>query len=108
MFHAEAMWIHGKGIEREWVETDSISSKAEEIVNKEHNNIIESIRKDFPRFSEKDYKLIALFIMGFEAKTISLLTKCTTKTVYGKKDRIKKKIASSSISNKEQILNLIG
>lgn len=46
--------------------------------------------------------------MGFEAKTISLLTKCTTKTVCGKKDRIKKKIASSSISNKEQILNLIG
>ena len=97
-----------KGILEEFTDDSKEVSKAEDIVNKEHNNIIEGIRKDFPRLSEKDYRLIALFIMGFEAKTIGLLTNYTTKTVYGKKDRIKKTISTSSVANKEIILKLIG
>ena len=97
-----------KDILSEFTDNTKEISKAEDIVNKEHDNIIETIRNEFPAFSEKDYKIIALFIMGFEAKTISLLTNYTTKTVYGKKDRIKKKISSSNSIHKETIINLIG
>lgn len=79
-------------------------SHAEIIVNNAWDNIMNRIRKDYPSFSENDYKLIALSVMGFEAKTISLLMNYTPKTVYGKKARIKQRIADSSVAAKQEYL----
>ena len=79
-------------------------SHAEIIVNNAWDNIMNRIRKDYPSFSENDYKLIALSVMGFEAKTISLLMNYTPKTVYGKKARIKQRIANSSVAAKQEYL----
>lgn len=79
-------------------------SHAEKIVNNAWDNIMNRIRKDYPSFSENDYKLIALSVMGFEAKTISLLMNYTPKTVYGKKARIKQRIADSSVAAKQEYL----
>ena len=82
-------------------------SKAEVIVNKEQDNVLLRLREDFPSFSESDFKLIALSIMGFEAKTISLLMNYTVKTVYGKRDRIKRRIASSKVRAKQEYLSFL-
>ena len=83
-------------------------STAEKLVNKTLDNIMKVIRNDYPEFSEGDYKFISLLIMGFEAKTIALMMNYTTKTVYEKKDRIKKRISRSESTHKENILALIG
>ena len=79
-------------------------SHAEIIVNNAWDDLMNRVRVDYPSFSEKDYKLIALFVMGFEAKTISLLMNYTPKTVYGKKARIKQRIANSSVAAKQEYL----
>ena len=79
-------------------------SHAEIIVNNAWDDLMNRVRVDYPSFSEKDYKLIALFVMGFEAKTISLLMNYTPKTVYGKKARIKQRIADSSVAAKQEYL----
>ena len=76
-------------------------------VNKEQDNVLLRLREDFPSFSESDFKLIALSIMGFEAKTISLLMNYTVKTVYGKRDRIKRRIASSKVRAKQEYLSFL-
>ena len=82
-------------------------SRAEIIVNKEQDNLLLRLREDFPSFSENDFKLIALSIMGFEAKTISLLMNYTVKTVYGKRDRIKRRIASSKVKARQEYLSFL-
>ena len=79
-------------------------SLAEKYVNNAWDDLMNRVRVDYPSFSEKDYKLIALFVMGFEAKTISLLMNYTPKTVYGKKARIKRRIADSSVAAKQEYL----
>ena len=79
-------------------------SLAEKYVNNAWDDLMNRVRVDYPSFSEKDYKLIALFVMGFEAKTISLLMNYTPKTVYGKKARIKQRIADSSVAAKQEYL----
>lgn len=79
-------------------------SLAEKYVNNAWDDLMNRVRVDYPSFSEKDYKLIALFVMGFEAKTISLLMNYTPKTVYGKKARIKQRIANSSVAAKQEYL----
>ena len=91
----------------EIVDMSSFPSKLEILVNDELDGIMDKIRAIHPHFTESDYRLISLFIMGFEAKTISLLTNYTVKSVYGKKDRIKKRIANSSSAFKEEILRFL-
>ena len=96
-----------KDVMEDFARDKSSPSLSERMVNKELNGIMDTIRQECGTLSEAEFRLISLFIMGFEAKTISLLTNYTVKSVYGKKDRIKKRIAKTSSPFKEEILRFL-
>ena len=97
-----------KGLLKEISEDNEIPSRAEMEVNRGLDNIMDTVREEFPSFKEKDYRLIAFFMMGFEAKAIAPLLDYSVKTVYCKKDRLKKRINKSNAPHKDNILELIG
>ena len=103
----ERIYNNVKKILAVFTEDNTTPSNAEEMVDKAFDGLMTKFRKEYPLFSKIENKMVALFIMGFEAKTISLLTNYTVKSVYGKKDRIKKRIAKTTSPFKEEILRFL-
>lgn len=96
-----------KDVLEEFAMDKSSPSLSERMVNKELNGLMDTIRQECGTLSEAEFRLISLFIMGFEAKTIALLMGYTTSSIYGKKARIKKRIRAISPAHKEDFLKYI-
>ena len=95
---------------------DRISDKVQELVaeingKSENNRVFEQrinlvfedvmtkLRDDFPDFSDLDFRFLSYVIVGFDAKTISLMTGLSTSNIYTKKKRMTDKILSSGSPN---------
>ena len=72
------------------------------------DNVISRMREALPRHNEADFAFISYLIMGFDAKTISLLLGIQVDTVYTKKNRLRREIeALPSEPEKKFLLNCI-
>jgi len=80
----------------------------EEMLNKDLDNVMTNIRKDFPRFKELDFVIFSYMAVGFDATTISNLTGESISNIYTRKSRIRQKISASSTPNKDLYLRIMG
>ena len=72
------------------------------------DNVISRMREALPKHNDADYAFISYLIMGFDAKTISLLLGMQVDTVYTKKNRLRREIeALPSEPEKKFLLNCI-
>lgn len=79
----------------------------EKTINGGLNDVMKHFRKDFPTYSEEDYRFVSYIIAGFDATTISVILRMPSlASVYMKKSRIKKQILASDSEYKDQYLEL--
>lgn len=71
----------------------------EQRINLVFEDVIHKLRNDFPDFSDFDFRFLSYVIVGFDAKTISLMTGLSTSNIYTKKKRMTDKILSSGSPN---------
>ena len=76
-------------------------SKFEARINRDADNIIAKIRKDYPRYSEDDIRLICYIIAGFDATAISVLMGITGENARVKKHRIRGRLLRDTGANAE-------
>lgn len=76
-------------------------SKFEARINRDADNIIAKIRKDYPRYSEDDIRLICYIVAGFDATTISVLMNITGENARVKKHRIRGRLLRDTGTNAE-------
>ena len=75
--------------------------KLESMINENMNDLMTKFRKDLPSATESDFRFIALWILGFDAKTIARVMGYASSSVYTKRSRLKEKISAISSGNKE-------
>ena len=80
---------------------DCNQKKLESMINENMNDLMTKFRKDMPSATESDFRFIALWILGFDAKTIARVMGYTSSSVYTKRCRLKEKISAISSENKE-------
>ena len=107
-----AYWSPKRGSKKELIY--SASSKAIELIKNDDkleekidqylDGIMTKLRTDFPNKKDADFKLIALFIIGFSGKTIASIMNLSVGTVYTYKNRIKQEISELDSSNKDRYL----
>lgn len=76
-------------------------SKFEDRLNRDADNIIAKIRKDYPRYSEDDIRFICYVVAGFDATTISVLMNMTGENARVKKHRIRMRLMGNTGENAE-------
>ena len=92
----------------DFAENNAMFQELELIVNTCHDNAMEKLRNDFPSMKEADIRLLCYIFVGFSPQVISLFMKDTVANVYARKSRLKSRIKSAKIVNKELFLNLLG
>lgn len=91
------------------IEDDSGQRKFEDLLDGISDDIMKNFRKDFPAFSEKDYRFVSYLFAGFDATNICLMFDLPSiEAVHSKKYRIKKTIQKSTSELKEKYLEMIG
>lgn len=76
-------------------------TRFEDRINRDAENIIAKIRRDYPRYSEDDIRFICYIIAGFDATTISVLMNITGEYARVKKHRIRVRLLSDNGDNAE-------
>lgn len=77
----------------------------EDMIDERLNGVMARFRRDFPRRSEKDYRLMSFVIAGFDANTVALLLDMpSTAAVHMRKSRLKSLILTSDNQKKNNYL----
>ena len=88
-------------------ETES-DNRFEKIVDADMNGIVTSFRKDFPGFSELDYRLFCYYVAGFSTKTISIIVNgLSADAIYMRKSRMKRIIENSDETKRNLYLEFL-
>ena len=77
------------------------------MVNASLNGIMDKLHQDLPKHKEHDFRFLMYIIVGFDATTISSLTKYSVGTVYTKKNRLKGEISALSSPYRDFYLEYI-
>lgn len=86
---------------------DSNQKKLELMINENMDNLMTKLRKDLPTATASDYRFMALWLLGFDAKTIARVMGYAVSSVYTKRSRLKERISAILSENKEIYLMLI-
>lgn len=86
---------------------DSNQKKLELMINENMDNLMTKLRKDLPTATASDYRFMALWLLGFDAKIIARVMGYAVSSVYTKRSRLKERISAISSENKEIYLMLI-
>ena len=111
-----AYWSPKRGSKKELIYSASSKTieliknddKLEEKIDQHLDGIMTKLRADFPKKKDSDFKLIALFIIGFSGKTIASIMNLSVGTVYTYKNRIKQEITGLDTPNKDLYLEFFG
>ena len=57
--------------------------------------------------SQKDYRFVALQILGLDAKTMSYVTGYSVTTIYTKRNRLKSKLLKSTSDNRDLYIEVL-
>lgn len=80
----------------------------EAIVDKDMGGILTSFRKDYPTFTNDDYRLFCYYVAGFSTKTISIIVgDLSADAIYMRKGRMKRIIEKSSSPRRESYLEYL-
>ena len=110
-----AFWSPKKGNKKELIYTASTKAielikndeRLEEMIDKYLDGMMTKLRTDMPGLKDKDFKLIALYIIGFSGKTIASITGLSVGTVYTYRNRLKQEINNLDSPNKDTFLELL-
>lgn len=79
----------------------------EAMIDDSLDGMMSKLRLAMPGINEKDFRFIALIILGFDTKTIARIMKYNVGTVYTKRSNIKEKLQKIECEEKELVLALI-
>lgn len=91
--------------EIECVRTDSFADM-EKAVNDCRDNILATIREDFPVIKPDDYRLLVYLACGLSTRTISLLLDETVDVIYKRKSRLKARLKNAGKPSSVRIIDL--
>lgn len=81
--------------------------RLEDIVNQCCDNILIRLQEQFPKFKDSDILLLALKLAGFSARSICLFTGLTIGNFYNKWTRLRERIETSDVPDKNFFLALL-
>lgn len=96
-----------KAILSEKIMNISVIEDLENTLNQEYDNVIAEYRAEYPKCSNDFIKLLCLLYAGFSPQEICVITNESLSAIYMRKSRLKKKIISSMMSNKDEILEIL-
>lgn len=79
----------------------------EAMIDDSLDGMMSKLRLAMPGTNEKDFRFIALIILGFDTKTIARIMNYNVGTVYTKRSNIKEKLQKIECEEKELVLALI-
>lgn len=79
----------------------------EAMIDDSLDGMMSKLRLAMPGTNEKEFRFIALIILGFDTKTIARIMKYNVGTVYTKRSNIKEKLQKIECEEKELVLALI-
>lgn len=79
----------------------------EDILNKNLNGIMRSLRKELPSLREQDYRLVAYTMLGLRSKTIAAILGYTEASVNTLKSRIRKQVSALDSANRDKYLKYL-
>jgi len=82
-------------------------SKFEAIINSLLNNVMTRLRKEFAGMKEQDFVFLSYVIAGFSTPLIARLMDMQKSEIHTKKHRLVKRIVSSNILGKDELLEYI-
>ena len=71
------------------------------------DGIMTKLKTDFPDMNEKDYRFVALQILGLDAKTMSYVTGYSVTTIYTKRNRLKSRLLKSTSDNRDLYIEVL-
>lgn len=85
-------------------ESPEMMHELEYRIDKYCDNIITRMRDELPLLKEWEIQLFVFIILGFSSQSISVFQSISIDNVYGRKSALKRKIASSDASSKDEFL----
>ncbi|MBQ7517930.1 MAG: hypothetical protein IJU13_05840 [Bacteroidales bacterium] len=80
----------------------------EKTLNDESCGLPNKLKVDYPSIKKEDYQLFCYYLAGFDATTISIISKYPSQNaVYTRKNRLKNAISALDIPNKERYLRIL-
>ncbi|MDE6191804.1 MAG: hypothetical protein K2G47_09330 [Muribaculum sp.] len=80
--------------------------KLECLVNNYRSDVISKFRRQFPGIKEEDIRFLTYLFAGFSFRSICLFLNLTVGNYYNKRTRLKAKILSSNVEDKELFLEM--
>ena len=83
------------------------TTRFEAMLDEDLDNIMSNLRREVPDLKKMDYAIFSLFVIGFDATTISHLLNTSMNAIYIRKSRIKRHIEDMNPRHKEQFLEVL-
>ena len=88
-------------------ENGEMLQELEQIVDMAHDDVMQKLRREFPKMKEADIRLLCYIFGGFSPQVISLFMDDTVANVYARKSRLKSRIKASDAPDKEFFIALL-
>ncbi len=91
-----------------FAENGDMLQELEQIVDMAHDDVMQKLRRNYPKMKESDIRLLCYIFGGFSPQVISLFMEESVANVYARKSRLKSRIKMSDAPDREQFLALLG
>ena len=91
-----------------FAENGEMLRELEQIVDMAHDEVMQKLRRNFPKMKEADVRLLCYIFGGFSPQVISLFMEESVANVYARKSRLKSRIKASDAPDRELFLALLG
>lgn len=91
-----------------FAENGEMLQELELIVDMAHDEVMQKLRRNYPKMKEADVRLLCYIFGGFSPQVISLFMEESVANIYARKSRIKSRIKSSDAPDRELFLELLG
>lgn len=89
-------------------ENGEMLQELEQIVDMAHDEVMQKLRRNYPKMKEADIRLLCYIFGGFSPQVISLFMEESVANVYARKSRLKMRIKNSEAPDRELFLSLLG
>ena len=89
-------------------ENGEMLQELEQIVDMAHDDVMQKLRRNYPKMKESDIRLLCYIFGGFSPQVISLFMEESVANIYARKSRLKSRIKMSEAPDREQFLALLG
>lgn len=104
LFEKNSIYKEVQKIVKSFSEDQASFDEIEALVNKGNNNVLDSLKKDFPKMKESDYKFFCLTFAGLSTRAISLLLNESLDNIYQKRSRWKARIEALNTPDSKKYL----